>query len=67
MFQQQNAYSQPNAYTQPNAYSQPNAYQYNEDTYLRYNMYPFAPYYGNQMDYYQPFEVSFMNQQPQAH
>ncbi|HEK9102571.1 TPA: YppG family protein, partial [Bacillus pseudomycoides] len=47
--------------------TQPNAYQYNEDTYLRYNMYPFAPYYGDQMNYYQPFEVSFMNQQPQSY
>lgn len=27
-------------------------------------MYPFEPHYGNQ-NYYQPFEVSFMNQQQQ--
>ena len=59
-------FQQPNVYQQTNPYAQQNMYQYNMDTYLRYNMYPFEPYYGNQ-NYYQPFEVSFMNQaqQPQ--
>ncbi|EMA6341925.1 YppG family protein [Bacillus cytotoxicus] len=45
---------------------QPNTYQHNGEPYLRYNMYPFTPYYGNQ-NYYQPFEVSFMNQHEQPY
>ncbi|HDX9492440.1 TPA: spore coat protein, partial [Bacillus thuringiensis] len=53
-------FQQSNVYQQTNPYAQQNMYQYNTDTYLRYNMYPFEPYYGNQ-NYYQPFEVSFMN------
>ncbi len=30
---------------------------------MLYNMYPFAPYYTNQMDFYQPFQISLMQQQ----
>lgn len=34
----------------------------NQNQYYRYNMYPFSPYYANQTNYFQPFQVSFMNQ-----
>ena len=59
-------FQQSNVYQQSNPYAQQNMYQYNTDTYLRYNMYPFEPHYGNQ-NYYQPFEVSFMNQPQQPY
>lgn len=28
---------------------------------MMYNMYPFEPYYGTQPNYFQPFQLSFMN------
>ena len=59
-------FQQSNVYQQSNPYAQQSMYQYNTDTYLRYNMYPFEPHYGNQ-NYYQPFEVSFMNQPQQPY
>lgn len=37
-------------------------YSHNQNPYYRYNMYPFSPYYGNQTNYFQPFQVSLMNQ-----
>ncbi|MEH6851385.1 YppG family protein, partial [Bacillus pseudomycoides] len=33
-----------------------------QDPYLRYNMYPFAPYYMNYTNYFQPFQLPQMNQ-----
>ena len=36
-------FQQSNVYQQSNPYAQQNMYQYNTDTYLRYNMYPFEP------------------------
>ncbi len=29
--------------------------------YMLYNMYPFEPYHGTQPNYFQPFQLSFMN------
>ncbi|MDR4241269.1 spore coat protein, partial [Bacillus mycoides] len=59
-------FQQPNVYQQANPYAQQNMYQYNEDTYLRYNMYPFEPHYGN-LNYYELIVVSFGNQTQQTH
>ncbi|MGG0239057.1 YppG family protein [Bacillus rhizoplanae] len=39
-----------------------NMYQIEQDPYLRYNMYPFTPYYMNQTNYFQPFQLPPMNQ-----
>ncbi len=58
-------YQQANGLHQNKPDAKQNMYQYNMDTYLRYNMYPFEPHYGNQ-NYYQTFEVSFMNQPQQS-